>query len=851
MDSGWGIIFGCGLYIAIPLLIVFMIREARKSKKKEKQKTVEKASQVAPKEVPFSARLEESYTVFEISVPKSERWAPERARHLFMQLFTDDNGGLLRIKGDGQEVIWQVILPVKLPQSILAAEASIRSVYPNAEVVSYPYQYQESREQFSRDISPMVLALDFFAPIRRIGKPPKLDPLTSLVHSLSDMPEGSSFEYTIYIRRSTPSVVVEAEREKITRDTTSDFWKGALAAGIAQAGAPKGAVIVQPPPQKGTGREGTGQYIEEQQREFEQKLNDQYLYDCYIFIQQDGEVIPEGEVVQARVISPDGVLRTQFSTDYNGIVASLVDGWWAQNVSTPESACALSVPAIIDAYERGEYNHGKDHKSVLGHEEIALLWHLPHEQFHTAEIKWASKGKASKELLANEEGVIIGDSFQGGESQPIRIHPHDRETHMNIVGKTGVGKSTFMHNLIHQDIAAGKGVAVIDPHGKLVQDILRVSIPDDRIDDVVLLDIANTAYPPPLNPLSSQSEDDTYTASEIVAILDKVEPGGKLPGQTADTLLASLVTLRKQKSGTIRDVVRLFNDAEYRYQFINQVDDVITQEFWMYFEGLSTTRRDDVVNPVFRRVRKFYGNPILHPIMCHPAPLDIEQLIKENKIILLSLGVDTRKVPETQQTLVGVTVTSMIQMAAMSTIEDPTPFFLYIDEVQNFVTAPLDKILAEARKFKLRLTVANQYLDQLSGKTLKAVMGTVGATIVFQVGQDDAGVMAPYMAPEFDKSDLANMDKYYAAVKTRYLGNTQPAFSIATRPDPGDLESPEGLEREQLIRQRSIENYTPMSKEEVMAWLNNRYAPRIYTTPDTSGDGQQSIDWSVQAKEEE
>ena len=130
-------------------------------------------------------------------------------------------------------------------------------------------------------------------------------------------------------------------------------------------------------------------------------------------------------------------------------------------------------------------------------------------------------------------------------------------------------------------------------------------------------------------------------------------------------------------------------------------------------------------------------------------------------------------------------------------------------------------------------------------------MGTVGATIVFQVGQDDAAVLAPYMTPEFEKSDLANMDKYHAAVKTRYLGNTQPAFSIATRPDPGDLESPKGLEREQLIRQRSIKNYTPMSKDEVMAWLNQRYAPRIYTTPDVSGDGQQSIDWSVQTDEEE
>ena len=218
----------------------------------------------------------------------------------------------------------------------------------------------------------------------------------------------------------------------------------------------------------------------------------------------------------------------------------------------------------------------------------------------------------------------------------------------------------------------------------------------------------------------------------------------------------------------------------------------------------------------------------------------------------MSLGIDERKVPESYRHLVGATLIKQFQMAAMASFHNPTEYYLYIDEVQNFVSAPLDKIFEEARKYKLRLTGANQYLRQL-GSILDSIMGTVGATTVFQASLDDARKLGKYFAPEFEQVDLAQMDKYHAAIKTRYLGNTQPSFKIATRPEPQDLfafglESDEAAEREAMLRKYAIQNPDNGLKhvDYVMDWLSKRYPRKVYTVPSKQEPGDEdSNSWVV------
>jgi hypothetical protein len=288
-------------------------------------------------------------------------------------------------------------------------------------------------------------------------------------------------------------------------------------------------------------------------------------------------------------------------------------------------------------------------------------------------------------------------------------------------------------------------------------------------------------------------------------------------------MTSALVSLWQEEMPTIRDVVRLFTDVEYRYRVLEGVEDIGAQEFWEYFEELTPSTQWNLSLPVIHRMQHFYRFPTLYAMMCHPDTLDFTSLVTNQKIILISLGVDDRKVPPPEQQLLGAVLVSQLQMAVMASLKRKTPFYLYIDEVQNFVTSSLNEMLGEARKYDLNLTVANQFLGQLKGKTLEAVMGNVGITVVFQVGPNDARALASFLAPEFKAEDLMNLNLYQTAVKMRLGLQTLPAFSLETRPRPGDSESQEARTREERIRQRSIKQYTPTTREEVLAWHKKRY----------------------------
>lgn len=490
----------------------------------------------------------------------------------------------------------------------------------------------------------------------------------------------------------------------------------------------------------------------------------------------------------------------------------------------------------------------KTHFLVLTAEEMAAFWHLPNEQYTEPIISWTDLLiPAPLRLAENKEGVLLGDNTIAGKSVPIYLYPGDRFTHMNIVGKTGVGKSTLMHNLIHQDIAAGKGVGVVDPHGRLITDILRTSIPDDRIDDVVLIDIADEAHPPPLNPLSAPDGDTARAGGQVIAILDKVGERGLTP-LMVDTLTAAFTTLKNETTPTPIDVSKLFSDLNFRYKLLNKLDDFISLQFWNEFEGKSPSEQQKQTSTILYRIRQLYRNEILRFMTCRPESFNFAKLMSQKKIILMSLGVDELLVPATEKQILGATLVSQLQMhhllAARQQSSGKLPFYLYIDEVQNFVTSSLNFIFEEARKFGLSLTVGNQYLGQLTGKTLDSIMGTVGATVAFQVGLSDAKVLAPYYRPEFDVDDLVNLDIFKTAVKIRYRGETLPGFSIANRPPPADTNTPEAIEREQQIRQRSRELYTPTTKEEIRAWLDKRYPrPKFGQTTSSSPEPGGDDDW--------
>lgn len=789
-------------------------------------------------EVPVIPINFDSATRYEIQVPKTSKFEPERAESLIKQIITQVQDIIFAIVADHEKISWQIwdIRQGYNPDFIIQA---VKSVYPQADVTVSVLVSPEFTKSFWRNTIVFKQYEHFVTPIKYVTELTKLDPLAHFVQGMSELKVGERITHFLYV----PSMIDEKTHKEAYRKITQSNWLPSL--DLSSLEAAVGSAIGSTIAGAFSGR--VARYEPGHQKMYEDRLNSHLLMNCYLLTQID-------------------VLEKERSSRWASLHSSIFQFHGEENALAFDEALSSSEPffiaseqdaqqtdllSILNSWIRGANTGYKHVKAVLSTYEIASLWHLPYMAFSTPEINWQNAAMPTKEILENEEGTIIGDVSIAGTKHPIRIHPTDRETHMYAIGMTGTGKSTYLHNTIHQDILDGKGVGVLDAHGKLVRDILRLSIPDERLDDVVVLDIRNFDFPPPLNPLQAPGRDDNYAAGEVVSILDTVE--GSLSPRIANSLNAAFVTIRKEKTPTVRDVVKLFRDPEYRYKFIGRVEDPITQDYWEDFEQLSPSRQDELRQPIMHRMGRFYRNPVLYPIMCHPQPINFQDLIRDKKIVLMSLGIDETQVPDIERRLVGVSLIKQFQMAAMSSLE-MNEFFLYIDEVQNFITAPLDVILEQSRKFGLRLGIANQFLGQL-GRILPSVMGNIGTSVVFQVGQDDANKLAKYFGPEFEASDLHNMNKYQAAVKTRFRNKSAPAFKIAARPEPRDLfgfdlEGSEAEARELMIRERSTQNYTPMTREDVLAWLKKRYPRRTFTTPNDDEDGEE-MDWSVVDKSDD
>jgi DNA helicase HerA-like ATPase len=236
-------------------------------------------------------------------------------------------------------------------------------------------------------------------------------------------------------------------------------------------------------------------------------------------------------------------------------------------------------------------------------------------------------------LVDEPSGVQLGWGKQNGKSYPVHLPDSDRKLHINIVGKSGMGKSTFMHHLIRHDIECGVGLAVIDPHGTLIKDILQTSIPSHRESDVVLLDLADKDNPPPLNPLRGHS---TYVGlGRVVNVIERMFAGTEGHARLSKYLRAAIGLLAHDEHATMRDVSRVFTDEEYRYKLLESGDNGLVEEVWNAYELLSQPQREQIIDPILNRIAPFFSNPLLLPVFCHPDGLNFGTLMQERKIILV------------------------------------------------------------------------------------------------------------------------------------------------------------------------------------------------------------------------
>ena len=428
------------------------------------------------------------------------------------------------------------------------------------------------------------------------------------------------------------------------------------------------------------------------------------------------------------------------------------------------------------------------YKLILSAPEVAALWHLPNKACNVPGISWVMDKHVPPpvELSHSTDGIVLGTSSYHGRRIDVHIGDADRVTHINLIGRTRTGKSTLLHNMIHQDIQQGKGVGVIDPHGDLVEDILARSIPQGREDDVVLFDWSESEKVIGLNPLNVPDGVDVATAAtQSLAIFRKFFGDAWIDGRMEDTVYACLISLMSVKGSVVLDIPKILLNDEFRHSVIQQVTDFAALDYWqLEYEPAQPKGKLELARPVNTRIRRLYRDKTLRRIVGQAESLDFNAILAQGKIFLANM----RGATKLEGDSIGALLITKFQMAAMSRARQKRsqrlPFYLYIDEVQNFVVTSLPEMLSEAAKYGLNLVIANQFMGQLSSETTKAVLGNVGTNIIFRSGKDEADLFSALIEPTFSRDDLLNLSRYKAIIKTQHQGITLSAFLVNTNPPP-------------------------------------------------------------------
>jgi hypothetical protein len=434
-----------------------------------------------------------------------------------------------------------------------------------------------------------------------------------------------------------------------------------------------------------------------------------------------------------------------------------------------------------------------DNGFVLNIEELASVFHLPHTNVETPNVVWASSKTAEPPaklpIITGNSAIDENISAFGmtnfrGINHQFGMLRSDRSRHVYIIGQTGAGKTGTLELFALSDIFHGHGYAIIDPHGDFAMDNMRF-IPGSRLKDVVYFNPADTAYPLGFNPLEVNNPNQkTNISSEVIGVLKRMF--GESWGPRLEYILRyTILALLDRPSTTMLDITRMLTDKKFRQETLDYCQDTVVLNFWkVEFASWNDKFVAEAISPVLNKVGAFTANPIIRNIIGQPkSTFNIRQIMDEGKILIVNLSKGL--IGEDNAAILGAFLVTKIQLAAMSRsdiprIEDRRPFYLYVDEFQNFATDSFATILSEARKYGLNLTVANQYISQMSETVRDAVFGNVGTMISFRISADDAPILAKQFEPQFEPNDLLQMHNRNFVVNMVIGGEKAPAFNATT-----------------------------------------------------------------------
>ena len=429
---------------------------------------------------------------------------------------------------------------------------------------------------------------------------------------------------------------------------------------------------------------------------------------------------------------------------------------------------------------------------ILSSEELVSLFHLPTATSSVTRVSLLkSKEAPPPENLPDSGGIVVGESIFRGDIKQVRITPEDRLRHLYIIGQTGTGKSVTMVNMMIQDMELGNGLTAIDPHGELIEQVLE-RVPTHRAQDVVIFDPSDLSQPVGLNMLEydiSKPEQKTFIVNEIQAVfnrlLAKETMGPMFEQYMRNTLLLLMgdMAVEGGEPATLMEVPRVMTDPLFRARKLERCKDPAVVDFWTK-EASKTSGETSLANMapyITTKFGNFTTNEYMRPIIGQAkSAFNFRKIMDEKKILLVNLS--KGKIGDINSSLLGMLFTTKILMAALSredmSKEKRSDFYLYIDEFHNYTTDSISTILSEARKYKLGLTLAHQYIAQLEDKIREAVFGNVGNMLIFRVGEPDTEQLEKILSPEFSARDLISVQNLNAIAKILIKGEPSRPFNL-------------------------------------------------------------------------
>ncbi|MBI4185620.1 type IV secretory system conjugative DNA transfer family protein [Candidatus Berkelbacteria bacterium] len=654
-----------------------------------------------------------------------------------------------------------IVVPKRLQQLV---ERQLQSYYPAAQI--------ETSQEFKMFADPlyvagalMTLAKPYQYPIRTY-KNLESDPLNVITNSLSKLPEGVRAGLQVLIQ------------------PTSGRWRektSSAASLIAQGKSAKAHWVLEGLTNVLGAARGQGSESKPAEPVRLTPIQEEMMK----LIREKGSKVGFNTQVRLIVASPTSVPESQMIIDN---LASAFSQYTSPELNHLKRTRVTNVTEFVADYILRRFRSSASR--ILNTEEIASIYHIPNHHIDTPTIAWlAARTLAPPSNLpsADSTSVVIGKSVFRGAEQLVRLKLDDRRRHLYAVGKTGVGKTTIFIHQIVQDIAAGRGVAYLDPNGDAIEEILGL-IPKERAEDVILFDPSDLDRPMGLNMLEwHRPEDRDFLVAEWLLIFQKLfdpnQQGMVGPQFEHWGRNASLTVMARPEGGTLIDIPRLFTDDTFRDDSLRHVTDPVVRAFWeQQMAKTADFHKSEMYNYFISKFGRFMTNDLMRNVIGQTkSAFDFRSVMDDKKILLVNLS--KGKIGETNSYLLGMIIVAKLQVGAFQRADTPEvdrqDFYLYVDEFQNFTTDNFKTILAEARKYRLNLAITNQYIAQLPDDIRDAVIGNAGTIVSFRVGAADAEFLAKEF-PSVTEHDLTNLPARTTYVKLLIDGTPSKPFSMQT-----------------------------------------------------------------------